>query len=208
MENTFRALIEEAPVVAIIRRPKIDPFRCVDLLLQNGVRLIEITVDSENALPFLRRVRESGADNALFGAGTIRNPELARQAVGAGANFLVTPNLDLDVIRYARERGISICAGAMTPTEIHAAYVAGADMIKVFPAGTLGPNYFRELRGPFAEIPLIATGGVTISNAADFRLAGVNALGVGGALIPKEDTAEAFSRCAEAAKAFLAVFGK
>jgi 2-dehydro-3-deoxyphosphogluconate aldolase / (4S)-4-hydroxy-2-oxoglutarate aldolase len=115
----------------------------------------------------------------------------------------VTPNLNLDVIRIAREHGVAIMPGAMTPSEIWNAAAAGADYVKVFPASTLGPGFFREIRGPFAEIPLMATGGVNLENARDFIAFGVDALGVGGALIPKAN--DEFERCGEVAQRLLRI---
>ena len=138
-----------------------------------------------------------------MGAGTVTSVALAEAALAAGATFLVTPNLDLEVIRTARKHGVPIMPGAMTPTEIWNAAAAGAEYVKVFPASALGPGYFRELRGPFAHIPLMATGGINLENARDFITFGVDALGVGGALIPKSN--DEFDRCGEIAQQLLEI---
>jgi 2-dehydro-3-deoxyphosphogluconate aldolase/(4S)-4-hydroxy-2-oxoglutarate aldolase len=123
--------------------------------------------------------------------------------LAAGAAFIVTPNIDLDVIRTVRARGIPVMPGALTPTEIFMAAKAGADFVKVFPANALGPLYFRELRGPFERIPLMATGGVNLENASEFIKFGADALGIGGALMPKNNGE--FDRCAEMAQRLLEI---
>src|ERR1700692_4520507 len=177
----LKSIANEAPVVAIVRRPKVDPIRCIEHLFQAGIRLVEITMDTANAVEILRSLQSDVPADALLGAGTVTDVARAEAALAAGAAFLVTPNLDLDVIRLARTHGVPIMPGAMTPTEIWNAAAAGADYVKVFPASTLGPGFFRDIRGPFAEIPLMATGGVNLENARDFILFGVDAIGVGGA---------------------------
>jgi 2-dehydro-3-deoxyphosphogluconate aldolase / (4S)-4-hydroxy-2-oxoglutarate aldolase len=200
---SVQAIVNEAPVVAIVRRPKVDPIRCIDHLFQAGIRLVEITMDTANAVEILRSLQPDVPSDALLGAGTVTDIARAEAALAAGAAFLVTPNLNLDVIRLARTHGVPIMPGAMTPTEIWNAAAAGADYVKVFPASTLGPGFFREIRGPFAHIPLMATGGVNLDNARDFVAFGVDALGVGGALIPKAN--DEFDRCGEIAQRLLEI---
>jgi 2-dehydro-3-deoxyphosphogluconate aldolase / (4S)-4-hydroxy-2-oxoglutarate aldolase len=200
---SLQSIITEAPVVAIVRRPKVDAIRCIEHLFRIGIRLVEITMDTPGAVDILKTLRSRVPSDALLGAGTVTDVARAETALAAGATFLVTPNLNLDVIRTARARGVPIMPGAMTPTEIWNAAAAGADYVKVFPAGTLGPVFFREIRGPFAEIPLMATGGVNLENARDFILFGVDAIGAGGALIPK--TNDEFDRCGEIAQRLLGI---
>jgi 2-dehydro-3-deoxyphosphogluconate aldolase/(4S)-4-hydroxy-2-oxoglutarate aldolase len=200
---SVQSIVNEAPVVAIVRRPKVDPIRCIEHLFQTGIRLVEITMDTASAVEILRSLQSGVPPGALLGAGTVTDVARAEAALAAGAAFLVTPNLNLDVIRLARTHGVPIMTGAMTPTEIWNAAAAGADYVKVFPASTLGPGFFREIRGPFAHIPLMATGGVNLDNARDFIAFGVDALGVGGALIPK--TNDEFDRCGEIAQRLLEI---
>jgi len=200
--------LKNAPVVAILRRPKIDVQRCVNVLIENGIRFIEITMESDQAEPFLRSTKQQEKDRVIFGAGTVTTLALAKKAKFAGAKFLVTPNFNPEVIRFALDHELPIFCGAMTPTEIFQAHEAGADAVKVFPAATLGPQYFKELRGPFPDITLVATGGVGISNAALFFEAGANAIGVASALIPKDSQEESMQACAEAARRLLAAAGK
>ena len=200
---SVQSIVNEAPVVAIVRRPKVDPIRCIEHLFQAGIRLVEITMDTASAVEILRSLQSGVPSDALLGAGTVTDVARAEAALAAGAAFLVTPNLNLDVIRLARTHGVPIMPGAMTPTEIWNAAAAGADYVKVFPASTLGPGFFREIRGPFAHIPLMATGGVNLDNARDFVAFGVDALGVGGALIPKAN--DEFDRCGEIAQRLLEI---
>jgi 2-dehydro-3-deoxyphosphogluconate aldolase/(4S)-4-hydroxy-2-oxoglutarate aldolase len=200
---SIQSIVNDAPVVAIVRRPKVDPARCVEHLFRAGIRLVEITMDTEGAEEILKSLGPSVPSNSLLGAGTVTDLVRAEAALAAGATFLVTPNLDLEVIRFARANGVPIMPGAMTPTEIWNAAAAGADYVKVFPASALGPGFFREIRGPFAHIPLMATGGINLENARDFIINGVEALGVGGALIPKSN--DEFDRCGESAQRFLEI---
>jgi 2-dehydro-3-deoxyphosphogluconate aldolase / (4S)-4-hydroxy-2-oxoglutarate aldolase len=200
---SVQSIVKEAPLVGIVRRPKVDPVRCIEHLFQVGIRLVEITMDTVGAVDVLKSLQSRVPSDALLGAGTVTDVVRAEAALAAGATFIVTPNLNLDVIRIAREHGVAIMPGAMTPSEIWNAAAAGADYVKVFPASTLGPGFFREIRGPFAEIPLMATGGVNLENARDFIAFGVDALGVGGALIPKAN--DEFERCGEVAQRFLQI---
>jgi 2-dehydro-3-deoxyphosphogluconate aldolase / (4S)-4-hydroxy-2-oxoglutarate aldolase len=200
---SVQSIVAEAPVVGIVRRPKVDAVRCIEHLFQVGIRLVEITMDTPGAVDILKSLRSRVPSDALLGAGTVTDVARAEAALAAGATFLVTPNLNLEVVRIARAQGVPIMPGAMTPTEIWNAAAAGADYVKVFPASTLGPGFFREIRGPFAEIPLMATGGVNLENARDFMAFGVDALGVGGALIPKAN--DEFDRCGEIAQRLLQI---
>src|ERR1700722_19154676 len=198
-----QSIVQDAPVVAIAPRPKVEPARCIEHLFRAGIRLVEITMDTEGAEEILKSLGPSVPANALLGAGTVTDVARAEAALAAGATFLVTPNLNMDVIRLARANGVPIMPGAMTPTEIWNAATAGADYVKVFPASALGPGFFREIRGPFAEIPLMVTGGVNLENARDFIAFGVDAVGVGGALIPKAN--DEFDRCGEIAQRLLEI---
>jgi 2-dehydro-3-deoxyphosphogluconate aldolase/(4S)-4-hydroxy-2-oxoglutarate aldolase len=155
---SLSSIVSEAPIVAIVRRPKVDPVRCIEHLFEHGIRLVEITMDTSNAVEVLEHFRSRVPANCLLGAGTVTDVELAQAALGAGASFIVTLNIDLDVIRTVRSHGIPVMPGALTPSEIWTASKAGADFVKVFPASAVGPRYFRELRGPFAQIPFMASG--------------------------------------------------
>jgi 2-dehydro-3-deoxyphosphogluconate aldolase / (4S)-4-hydroxy-2-oxoglutarate aldolase len=202
-QNSLTTIIDEAPIVGIVRRPKVDPARCIEHLFQQGIRLVEITMDTPGAVEVLESLRSRVPANCLLGAGTVTDLARVEAALAAGASFIVTPNLNLDVIRAVRAHGIPVMPGALTPSEIWTAANAGADFVKVFPASVVGPRYFRELRGPFAQIPLMASGGVNLENAAEFMQFGVDALGLGGGLIPKSN--DEFDQCATLAHQLLEV---
>ena len=204
MKPDFANVLHAAPVIAILRRPKVDPYACIDLLFGCGIRLIEMTMESEGVLDVIQNVKRP--PGTMFGAGTVMNPALAQEALAAGADFLVTPNFNPGVVALAREHGIPVCCGAMTPTEIFNAMEAGSDFVKVFPAATLGPKYFREVLGPLSTARLIATGGITPDNAGDYFEAGVLAVGAGGALIPRRP--EDLSACGAAAEQLLSAARK
>jgi 2-dehydro-3-deoxyphosphogluconate aldolase/(4S)-4-hydroxy-2-oxoglutarate aldolase len=195
--------LRAAPLVAILRRPRVDVALCARALVEAGVRFIEVTIDSPGCLPFLESTACKYKD-VRFGAGTVTLPELAEKAIQTGARFLVTPNFNPEVIKVARVHHVPIFAGAMTPTEIFSAYQAGAEVIKVFPAASLGSGYFKEIRGPFPDMPLMATGGVTVDNAPDFFVAGATALGVGSTLNLKDETPASIAACQEVARRLLA----
>lgn len=178
----------EIPVIGILRG--IDRGFFPDLMAASfaaGLQALEVTMNTEGAEEMIRRARPAVPEGRLLGMGTIRNLNEARRAVDCGAMFLVSPNLDLKVIEYARIEGIPIIAGALTPTEVYAAWEAGAGMVKVFPCAAFGgPAYIRELRGPFAHIPLAAVGGVNISNLEEYFAAGAAAVGVSASLFGAE----------------------
>ncbi|MBV9488705.1 MAG: bifunctional 4-hydroxy-2-oxoglutarate aldolase/2-dehydro-3-deoxy-phosphogluconate aldolase, partial [Verrucomicrobia bacterium] len=200
MKAELAEILQATPVIAILRRPKVEVYACVEMLLAHGLRLIEMTMDSPGAAEVIRNIKRPAG--TMFGAGTVTDPGRAAEALAAGADFLVTPNFHPEVIALSRAHGIPIFAGAMTPTEIYNAMAAGADYIKVFPAGTLGPRYFREVLGPLVSARLVATGGITAENAADFFAAGAHAVGVGGALIPQRS--DDFAACGATADRLLA----
>lgn len=146
-----------------------------------GVMLLEATLTTPGALNAIPQLAERAG--AIAGAGSVIDAQSARQCLAAGARFIVTPGIRLDVIDVCREQDVTVICGALTPTEVLEAWEAGADFVKVFPAGALGgPAYIRSLRAPLPQIPLIATGGVTLANAAAYLEAGALALGVGSEL--------------------------
>jgi len=178
--------IRAVGVIAIGRRLK--PAAVVDVaeaLARGGVGAFEITLDGEGSLEALRRLTERFAEGSelLIGAGTVLDQEVAHAAVQAGARFLVTPHLDEALIRVAVDAGVPVFPGAFSPTEILRAWRAGATAVKVFPASGVGPAFVRELRGPFPDVELIPTGGVTIESAPAFVAAGAVAVGLGGSLV-------------------------
>ncbi|MUT67766.1 bifunctional 4-hydroxy-2-oxoglutarate aldolase/2-dehydro-3-deoxy-phosphogluconate aldolase [Paenibacillus sp. NEAU-GSW1] len=155
-------------------------------LIDGGIRLMEITMNTPGAAVMIERWRSNFDGKAWVGAGTVLDLDMAKTAADAGAQFLISPNLDEAVIAYGRERGLSVWPGVMTPTEIVKAWKAGADAVKIFPMGTLGTKYLAEIRGPLDQIPMIATGGVDLHNIAEYFKSGANAVGMGGKLVNLE----------------------
>lgn len=174
-------------IVAVVRSPSSE--QLVDVaqaLADGGVTNVEITLTVPGALEVIREVRRRLGDHLFLGAGTVLDPESARSALLAGAEYIVTPTLNPDVIRVCRRYGKLVMPGALTPTEILSAWEAGADVVKVFPADIGGPAYLKAIHGPLPQIPLMPTGGVDLDTAAEFLRAGACALGVGGALVEKD----------------------
>lgn len=167
-------------VIAIARGLPADRIeRIAEGLLAGGIRAFEITLNSPGALGAIEAVAARAGERLLTGAGTVLDLEGAAAAVDAGARFLVSPHTDPVLIDWALARGIPILSGAFSPTEIHAAWRSGATAVKLFPASAVGPSFIRELRGPFPDVPLIPTGGVTIETAPTFIAAGAIAVGLG-----------------------------
>ena len=172
------------PVIGILRGVEGDFFgEVMQISFAAGLTAMEVTMNTPGAEEIVREYRPAVPDGKLLGMGTIRNLEEAKRAVAAGAMFLVTPNLNLGVIEYAKAEGIPIVAGALTPTEVYAAWSAGADLVKVFPCGAMGgPQYIKDLLGPFDHLRLVAVGGVSLANLQDYFAAGAEAVGVSTSL--------------------------
>lgn len=171
-------------LVAVVRAA--DPDGLVEVvraLVEGGITVAEVTLTVPGAIEVIREARRQLGDRVLLGAGTILDPETARAAILAGAEFLVAPTVNLDVIRLARRYDKLVMPGAFTPTEILTAWEAGADVVKVFPAEILGPAFFKAMRGPLPQIKLMPTGGVDLNTATAFLQAGAVCLGVGSQLL-------------------------
>lgn len=182
--------IEDTGVVGIIRLK--DPSRLpgvVDALAEGGVRALEITMTVPGAVDLIRQTAKTLPSGFLLGAGTVLDVETARRVVDAGARFIVSPVMRVELIEAARELDVPILPGCLTPTEILTAWEAGADIIKVFPATALGPTYLRDVHGPLPDVKLMPTGGVSVENAGDWIRAGAVAVGVGSALLDAADLA-------------------
>src|SRR5436309_11580870 len=197
----------DSGIVAVVRCP--DSQQLVEVcraLADGGVTVVEITMSVPDALDVMRQVRKALGDRVLLGAGTILDPETARAALLAGAEYIVSPTVNLDVIRLCQRYDKLVMPGAFTPTEILAAWEAGADVVKVFPAEVVGPAFFKALRGPLPQVRLMPTGGVDLSTAADFLKAGACCLGVGSQLVePKAVAARDFERVRELARQYVRV---
>ncbi len=182
--------LEANGVVAIVRTADPSSVRAiVEAIAAGGVRSVEITLTVPGALDLIRTLSSELPDDILLGAGTVLEPEAALQAIDAGAHFVVSPVFNPEVMRAAHRRDVAAVPGCFTPTEILAAWQAGADAVKLFPAGALGPQYLRDLRGPMPQVRLLPTGGLTVDNVAEWIRAGAMAVGVGTALLdPKAIT--------------------
>ncbi len=183
-----RDRIAEIGIIPIVRASSPRDARiAADAVCEGGIPIVEITMTVPGAVEVIRELVASADSKILVGAGTVLNPEAAAQCLDAGAQFLVTPGLNVHTVAFAVREGILIAAGALTPTEVIAAWEAGSDFVKVFPCGNVGgAKYIKALKAPFPQIPLVPTGGVNLSTAAEFIEAGAAALGVGGELVQAE----------------------
>ena len=158
--------------------------RAVAAVCAGGISIVEITMTVPGAIDVIKALADESGNTILIGAGTVLDAQTAQKCVQAGAQFIVSPALDFKTIESCKEMGIAMMAGALTPTEIYAAWSAGADLVKVFPAGAVGgPSYLKAIKGPLPHIKLVPTGGVSLKTAAAFIEAGAEALGVGTDLI-------------------------
>jgi 2-dehydro-3-deoxyphosphogluconate aldolase/(4S)-4-hydroxy-2-oxoglutarate aldolase len=180
-------VIERNKIVAIFRGVSGEGAdRGAEALIRGGIKVLEVTMNTEGALATLSSWRRTYGGTAYLGAGTVLDLEMAKQAVAAGAQFLISPNLDEEVVRYGIEQGVDVFPGVMTPTEIVRAWKAGARAVKLFPMGTLGIQYLKDIRAPLDQIPMIVTGGVNVNNIGDFIAAGVTGVGLGSNLVEKK----------------------
>ncbi|MFB4167301.1 bifunctional 4-hydroxy-2-oxoglutarate aldolase/2-dehydro-3-deoxy-phosphogluconate aldolase [Virgibacillus sp. JSM 102003] len=181
--DTFQR-IKEHKLVAVIRGAKGDDVLSIaDALNEGGVHIMEITADTPQVDTLIRRVNEEFGDDMVVGAGTVLDPETARTAIKAGASFIFSPTVNVETIQMTKRYGVVSIPGALTPTEILTAYEHGADLIKIFPAGTVGPNYIKDIHGPLPHIPLMPTGGVDLTNVREYFEKGAVAAGLGSSLV-------------------------
>jgi 2-dehydro-3-deoxyphosphogluconate aldolase / (4S)-4-hydroxy-2-oxoglutarate aldolase len=176
--------IAAAGIVAVLRASDAGRFeRVAEVLVEAGVTCVEFTLTSRGAVEALRRFAARMPAGVTLGAGTVLEPEIADAAIDAGASYLVSPTVGLDVIERARRRGVAALPGAFTPTEILRAWRAGADAVKLFPASVGGPAYLRAVKAPLPEVPLVPTGGVGLEEIGRYLDAGALAVGLGGPLV-------------------------
>jgi len=174
-------------IVAVVRTDTSEELVDVSKALKDGgIDVIEITMTTPNALQVIADVAKAMGNDVLVGVGSVLDPETARAAILAGAEFIVAPTYSPQVVQMAHRYGCSVTPGAFTPNEVLAAWEGGADMVKIFPARVGGPKYMKDLRAPMPQLKLVPTGGVDITNAAEFIKAGAAALGVGSALVKKD----------------------
>lgn len=211
-EAVIRKILEEK-VIAIVRG--YGPEDCLALakaLYAGGVTLMEFTFDQKSeaarqeTVEILKLLNRELGDRMLFGAGTVTTPEMVGMAQAGGAKFIISPDMDPQVIRKTRELGLVSIPGALTPTEIKQAYACGADFVKVFPASTMGAGYIKAITAPLSHIPMLAVGGVDGTNVKEYLAAGAVGTGVASCLFKKEwIRAGQWDRITEATKAFTAL---
>lgn len=187
-KQKVREWIVEIGVVPVVRAASPKEARmAADAVCEGGIPIVEITMTVPGAVDVIRELAKSSSSDVLVGAGTVLNADAARRCLDAGAQFLVSPGLNLPMVELAKREGKVVMAGALTPTEIMAAWDAGADFVKVFPCGQVGgAKYVKALKGPFPQIPFVPTGGVSLATAPEFIEAGAVALGVGGECVQAE----------------------
>lgn len=205
--------IVETGILPVVRAISAEQaLRAAEAIYRGGITTLEITMTVPGAIHVMEKVADRLGDKVLLGAGTVLDGETARAALLAGAQFIVSPALRTSVIEVGRRYSKPVLPGALTPTEVLAAWEAGADLVKVFPCGSVGgPKYIKALKGPYPHIELVPTGGVNLETAVDFLLAGASALGVGGELVEAhalasgkldiiEDNARKFLDCVRMAR--------
>jgi 2-dehydro-3-deoxyphosphogluconate aldolase / (4S)-4-hydroxy-2-oxoglutarate aldolase len=183
-----RDKIVEIGVVPVVRASSpAEALLAAQAVCDGGIPIVEITMTVPGAVDVIRELRNSALSGVLVGAGTVLDAETARRCLDAGAEFLVSPGLNVPTVEFAAREGKLIMAGALTPTEVITAWNAGADFVKVFPCGQVGgAQYIKALKGPLPQIPLVPTGGVNLNTAAEFIEAGSAALGIGGELVQSD----------------------
>ena len=208
-DTTLKRILD-CGIVAVVRAESGDRLvQVVKALAEGGVTAAEITFTIPDAVEVIRQVRRDVGDQIILGAGTVLDPETARAALLAGAEYIVAPTVNLEVIRLCRRYDKVVMPGAFTPTEVVAAWEAGADVVKIFPADFGGPSYLKALRGPLPQIKMMPTGGVDLNTAESFLKAGACCLGVGSALVEPQAVATGnFERLRDLASQFAAIVRK
>lgn len=188
--------IRDGGIIPVVRAQSADEaMRAIDAIREGGISILEITMTVPGAVRVIEEVSMRYGTDALVGAGTVLDGETARACIRAGARFVVSPALNLETITVCRSNDVAVLPGALSPTEVFQAWSAGADFVKVFPAGAVGgASYIKSLKAPLPQIELVPTGGVSLKTAADFIKAGASALGVGADLVDLKAIREGQSR--------------
>jgi 2-dehydro-3-deoxyphosphogluconate aldolase/(4S)-4-hydroxy-2-oxoglutarate aldolase len=210
-KETILSFIRDVGIVPVVRTTSAETaIRAIEAIYNGGIRAAEITMTVPGAVKALEKVADKFGDKIVLGAGTVLDPETARICMLAGAEFFVTPALRVATIEMARRYSKVICPGAMTPTEVLTAWEAGADIVKIFPAGNVGgAKYIKALKAPFPQIEMIPTGGVNLETAGEFLKAGACAVAVGGELVDAKLIKEGrFDQIEDRARQYLAVIAR
>jgi 2-dehydro-3-deoxyphosphogluconate aldolase/(4S)-4-hydroxy-2-oxoglutarate aldolase len=190
-KNTILQIIEDSGIIAVIRLSETQKLeKIIAALSRGGLRALEITMTTPNAQGLINDLSQKFDGEFLLGAGTVLDAKTAEQVIKAGAQFIVSPILDVNIIKKTKELNKVSIPGAFSPTEIFQAWYSGADIVKIFPATALGPRFFKDIHGPLPDIKMTPTGGVSLENAAEFIRAGASCLGVGTALLDKKMIAD------------------
>jgi len=210
-KQTILSSILDIGIVPVVRTNSAESaILAIEAIYKGGIRAAEITMTVPGAIRALEKVADKFGDKIVLGAGTVLDPETARACMLAGAEFFVTPALNVKTIEMARRYSKAIMPGALTPTEVLTAWEAGADIVKVFPCGNMGgAKYIKALKGPFPQIEMCPTGGVNLDTAGDFLKAGACAVAVGGELVDAKLIKEGrYDQIEERARQYLAVIAK
>jgi 2-dehydro-3-deoxyphosphogluconate aldolase / (4S)-4-hydroxy-2-oxoglutarate aldolase len=177
--------ITEIGIVPVIRAASAkQALQAAEAVCAGGIPIVEVTMTVPGAIEVIAQLSKSMGSEVLIGAGTVLDAATAQRCIDAGAEFIVSPGFDLETVKFANAAGKLMMAGALTPTEVIAAWKAGSDFVKIFPCGSVGgAKYIKALKGPLPQVPMIPTGGVNLNTAADFIIAGAAALGIGGEVI-------------------------
>lgn len=177
--------IREIGVVPVVRAKSAKQAQqAAEAICTGGIPIVEVTMTVPGAVELIAQLAKSAGKEIVIGAGTVLNAETAQRCVDAGAEFVVSPGFDLETVRFVKQQGKLMIAGALTPTEVISAWQAGSDFVKIFPCGSMGgAKYLKALKGPLPQVPMIPTGGVNLETAADMIRAGAEAIGIGGELV-------------------------
>jgi len=184
-KQEVRTRIVEIGIVPVVRAASAQQaMQAAAAVCAGGIPIVEITMTVPGATDVIAQLAKTMGNDVIIGAGTVLDAEAAERCIDVGAEFLVSPGFDLATVQFAKQQGILIMAGALTPTEVIAAWKAGSDFVKIFPCGTVGgAKYIKALKAPFPQVAMVPTGGVNLDTAADFIQAGAAALGIGGELV-------------------------
>ena len=211
MQNETAQRLAAAGLIPVLRARSVnEALALVDAMVAGGVTVVEVTMTVPGAMSVLRQLKSKYGSQLLLGSGTVMSVEQCVETIEAGSEFVVSPSLQLDVIRKTKELGKLSIPGALTPTEVIAARNAGADFVKIFPCSAVGgASYLKALKAPFPDLRLIPTGGVTLQSAAEFLEAGASALGVGSDLVNAKAIADGkLEIVTSAARAYLEIIAK
>ncbi|MBP8983659.1 bifunctional 4-hydroxy-2-oxoglutarate aldolase/2-dehydro-3-deoxy-phosphogluconate aldolase [Coprothermobacter proteolyticus] len=202
--------IKELGVCAIVRGTSAESlFRIADALIEGGIGAIEVTFDTPGAPHMVEELAKKYSNRILIGAGTVLDPETARIAILSGARFILAPSLNIDVVRTCQRYSVLPVPGILTPTEAVLARENGVQLVKVFPAGVMGPNYIKQLKSPLPQVEMMAVGAINTENFADFIKAGACSAGIGSDLVNKKLVEEGnFSEITRRAKTFTDIFAE